>query len=124
MANAPANHRERDPGVVMRPLLGVGLLTRLRPALEVTETDEPIRAELFSVERLEQHAGTLAAAQHVRPNPRAGRSLARRVEDNGRSLLRCYRVLAEGPPIGSTTDSGGIDGGTGGGLGGESAFGR
>ena len=95
MANAPASHRERDPGVVMRPLLGVGLLTRLRPALEVTETDEPIRAELFSVERLEQHAETLAAAQHVGPNPRAGRSLARRVEDNGRSLLRCYRVLAE-----------------------------
>jgi cyclic beta-1,2-glucan synthetase len=34
------------------------------------EATEPIRAELFSVERLEQHAESLAAAQAIAPNSR------------------------------------------------------
>ena len=59
------------------------------------ELEEPIRAELFSVERLEQHAESLAAAQHVTPDPRKGRPLAGRVRENGRVLLDCYRVIAE-----------------------------
>ena len=58
------------------------------------ELEEPIRAELFSVERLEQHAESLAAAQHVTPDPRKGRPLAGRVRENGRVLLDCYRVIA------------------------------
>ena len=31
--------------------------------------EEPIRAELFSIERLEQHAESLAAAQRVTTGP-------------------------------------------------------
>jgi cyclic beta-1,2-glucan synthetase len=56
--------------------------------------DEPILAELFSVERLEQHAQTLAAAQAITDSPRRGLALAPRIADNGRVLLESYRVLA------------------------------
>ena len=55
--------------------------------------EEPIRAELFSVERLEQHAESLAAAQTV-TDQAAGRPLISRVADNGRSLLESYRAVA------------------------------
>ncbi|MGH9703807.1 MAG: GH36-type glycosyl hydrolase domain-containing protein [Candidatus Acidiferrales bacterium] len=56
--------------------------------------EEPIRAELFSTERLEQHAETLAAAQIVSES-KQGRPLAPRVWENGRILLQSYRSLAE-----------------------------
>src|ERR1700757_2137886 len=56
--------------------------------------EPPIRAELFSIERLEQHAETLAAAQRVTPLPTAGRPLATRLRDNGRVLLEAYRMMA------------------------------
>src|SRR5262245_16462721 len=93
--DALANGCDRDTGVVIRSVLAAGLLTRVRPALDTAVLDEPIRAELFSVERLEQHAESLAAAQEVGRNPRVGLSLARRVRDNGHVLLACYRLLAE-----------------------------
>ena len=44
---------------------------RRRSAVPITEPEEPIRAELFSIERLEQHAESLAAAQRVTPTPGA-----------------------------------------------------
>jgi len=56
--------------------------------------EEPILAELFSVERLEQHAQTLAAAQVVSPAPRRGNAIRPRVAENGRVLLESYRLLA------------------------------
>jgi hypothetical protein len=59
-----------------------------------TELEEPILAELFSVERLEQHAQTLAAAQTITENPRRGHAVGPRVAENGRVLLDSYRVLA------------------------------
>src|SRR4029077_2429016 len=63
--------------------------TILRPNLE-----EPIRAELFSLERLEQHAESLAAAQIVTNEVSRGRPLIPRVVDNGRVLLDSYRAIA------------------------------
>ncbi|MGH6692605.1 MAG: glycosyl transferase, partial [Gammaproteobacteria bacterium] len=54
--------------------------------------EDPIRAELFGIERLEQHAGTLADAQRVGSG--RGRRLLPRVEDNGRVLRESYRVIA------------------------------
>ena len=60
----------------------------------VQEVEEPIRAELFSIERLEQHAETLAAAQRVADDRRAGRPLVPRVAENGRLLLEYYRAIA------------------------------
>src|SRR5579862_9730805 len=67
-----------------------GLFVSALPHLE-----EPIRAELFSVERLEQHAETLAAAQTVEDEPTRGKPLTPRVLENGRVLLQCYGELTK-----------------------------
>jgi cyclic beta-1,2-glucan synthetase len=59
------------------------------------EPEEPIRSELFSIERLEQHGESLAAAQRVTPRPETGRPLATRLRDNGRVLLAAYRAIGK-----------------------------
>ena len=46
------------------------------------------------MERLEQHAQTLAAAQAVTATPRRGHAVGPRIAENGRVLLDSYRVLA------------------------------
>ncbi|MFZ1061690.1 MAG: glycosyl transferase, partial [Candidatus Rokuibacteriota bacterium] len=56
--------------------------------------ENPIRAEVFGIERLEQHAESLAAAQRVMRHSGRGRRLLPRVEDNGRVLRESYRVIA------------------------------
>jgi cyclic beta-1,2-glucan synthetase len=58
------------------------------------ELEGPIVAELFSVERLEQHAQTLAVAQTVTNSPRRGHAVGPRIAENGRVLLEAYGVLA------------------------------
>jgi cyclic beta-1,2-glucan synthetase len=55
--------------------------------------DPPIRAELFSVERLEQHATSLAIAPKVTSHPKRGRPLAKRLYDNTRVLNETYRTI-------------------------------
>ena len=65
------------------------------PGVSPGGTEEPIRSELFSIERLEQHAESLATAQRVTAKPAAGRALAARLGDNGRALLRAYRAIGE-----------------------------
>jgi cyclic beta-1,2-glucan synthetase len=56
--------------------------------------EQPIREEIFSVERLEQYALTLAAEHGiVRKKGRA--YLLPRLEDNGRKLVTAYRTLVE-----------------------------
>src|SRR5213082_2683471 len=57
--------------------------------------EDPIRADLFGIERLEQHAESLAAAQVVMRQSRRGRRLLQRVEHNGRVLRESYRVIAK-----------------------------
>src|ERR1700734_105657 len=65
------------------------------PTVITSAAEEPIRAELFSVERLEQHAESLAAAQDVVDAESApGRPLLPRVLENGRRLLEYYRATA------------------------------
>jgi len=54
--------------------------------------EEPIRAELFSIERLELHAETLAAAQHVISKPTTDHRLERRLRDNDRALRTAYHA--------------------------------
>jgi cyclic beta-1,2-glucan synthetase len=71
------------------------------PSKPVLESPEPIRAELFDADRLEQHAESLAR-QRVLAEGEAGRPLSPRVRDSGRALFQCYRALAavireEGP---------------------------
>jgi cyclic beta-1,2-glucan synthetase len=71
---------------------------RVAPALRPSLGDpieEPIRSELFGIERLEQHAESLAAAQSVTGGSEPGRPLLPRVEDNGRVLREANRVIAE-----------------------------
>jgi cyclic beta-1,2-glucan synthetase len=55
------------------------------------EVEAPIREELFSIERLEQHAESLAKAQPVVSGK--GLPLTARVQDNGRVLLVAYRAI-------------------------------
>ena len=54
----------------------------------------PIRQELFGIERLEQHALSLAAAQSVTQEPPRVLSLHRRLDDNSAVLLAAYRASA------------------------------
>ncbi len=64
-------------------------------------SDQPIREELFSVERLEHYAQTLAAKH--RTVHRKGRArLLPRVEDNGRKLVFAYRTLVDSLRSGQT----------------------
>jgi len=56
--------------------------------------EEPIRFELFSIERLEQHAVSLAQAQKV-SRRKEGPKLIPRVQDNARVLLDVYTDVAK-----------------------------
>ncbi len=56
--------------------------------------DDPIREEIFSVERLELYAAHLATELTVNPQPQRGKSLVREVRKNGRDLLKSYLTLA------------------------------
>ena len=55
---------------------------------------EPVREELFSVERLEEHARSLAMAQPVAPRSTGGHKLAGRLADNADALQdACRRIV-------------------------------
>jgi cyclic beta-1,2-glucan glucanotransferase len=58
------------------------------------DTEQIIRDELFSIERLEQHAESLAHAQKITKKLRTRRSLHARLRDNESVLLRAYRAIA------------------------------
>ena len=58
------------------------------------KTDGLIREELFSIERLEQHAASLAEAQAIASRPPARRSLNARLSENESVLLKAYRAIA------------------------------
>ncbi|MEK6303548.1 MAG: glucoamylase family protein [Acidobacteriota bacterium] len=70
-------------------------LKRFTRAPEHESYEEPIRDELFSVERLEQYAAELAAGHVVSSEARRGRSLLSRLEENGQRLIVVYRALAD-----------------------------
>jgi cyclic beta-1,2-glucan synthetase len=57
-------------------------------------SEDPIRAELFGVERLEQHARSLAEAQTISVDATRGRRLTTRVLENSRALVTSYREIA------------------------------
>ena len=56
---------------------------------------QPIRAEVFGIERLRQHAEGLAAAQPIADERARGRRLLPRVHQNGKLLLAGYRNIVE-----------------------------
>jgi len=57
--------------------------------------EEPIRFELFSDERMAQHAASLAKAQKTRIIPDGGIELMPRVRENSRVLFEAYRVIGK-----------------------------
>ena len=65
-----------------------------RPLASPWDTEDSIREELFGVERLEQHAESLAAAQPVCANPIFRRPLSVRLKDNEAVLLGAYHVIS------------------------------
>jgi cyclic beta-1,2-glucan synthetase len=78
------------PSTVKRPALSV---FKSSPPVFPPDPDLPIRSELFSGDRLEQHARTLADAQRVTDRHKRDRRFAKRLEDNGRVLLDAYRGI-------------------------------
>ena len=66
----------------------------LRRPVAPWDTDEVIRAELFSIERLEEHATSLAQAQPVAAQRLSRSSLVTRLRDNEAALLAAYRDIA------------------------------
>lgn len=83
----------RDRKVALINLIG-RVLARARAA-PPWDSHRPVREELFSLERLEEHARSLALAQLVAPKSARGRSLAGRLADNAAALLNAYRVNAK-----------------------------
>jgi cyclic beta-1,2-glucan synthetase len=82
-------------------LKGSGPITRhvkhkglAMPRVPPWDTDDLLRDELFSVERLEQHAASLAAAQVVTKRPRRRPALRARLRNNASTLLAHYRAIA------------------------------
>jgi cyclic beta-1,2-glucan synthetase len=69
-----------------------GVIKKIRRA---TDDELPIRDELFSIERLEQYAATLATEQKIARKPRHHNFLLPRLEENARKLVNAYRALAE-----------------------------
>ena len=65
------------------------------PKAGLWDNREPIREELFSAERLEAHARSLAAAQPVSQRQVRGLKLADRLADNAASLRLAYRAMAK-----------------------------
>ena len=55
----------------------------------------PIRAELFGIERLEQHAESLAAAQRTTSKLKSKRRLDARLRDHDKALRAAYYATAE-----------------------------
>ncbi len=61
--------------------------------VSILESADPIRDELFSAERLEEHAERMARGRTL-AGSETGRRPSPRLRDSGRVLLECYRALA------------------------------
>src|SRR5688572_8818290 len=56
---------------------------------------DPIRGELFSIDRLEQEAESMASAERITRKPAHGRDLLSRVKANGRVLTRAFQKVSD-----------------------------
>jgi len=76
--------------------------------IELSRTlDLPIRSEIFSAERLEQHAKSLAEAQPVGGSAKTAKSLRRRLKENSDRLIANFRILARAAKSGNQITSAG-----------------
>jgi len=80
-------------GRMMKPAAGLRLMFSHR-MLPPWNDQAPVREELFGIERLEQHAQSLAAAQAVTLHPPKVLPLHVRLDDNADVLLAAYRASA------------------------------
>src|SRR6202171_1901569 len=71
-----------------------GLIRRLKGAADAG-ADLPIREELYSIERLEQYAATIAAEHKIAEKPQRVSLLLPRLEENGRKLIAAYKALTD-----------------------------
>jgi cyclic beta-1,2-glucan synthetase len=78
----------------MMATLFSGLIRRFTGAADAG-AEVPIREELYSIERLEQYAATLAAEHQIAEKPHRISLLLPRLEENGRMLVAAYKALAE-----------------------------
>ena len=83
--------RERNAALDMM----IARLWQTAPPSALWDDRASVRAELFGVERLEEHARSLAAAQPVRPGRSKGQPLGGRVLANAAFLLPANRAIAE-----------------------------
>ncbi len=66
------------------------------------DDEQPIRAELFGLERFRAHAASLAQSYEITREPRNVVTVVARTRDNGRTLLRCYTALSDASAAGQT----------------------
>lgn len=69
-------------------------LSFMHHAPQLWDDTTPVRKELFGIERLEQHAESLASAQPISLKPPRVTSLQARLRDNDAVLLAAYRICA------------------------------
>jgi cyclic beta-1,2-glucan synthetase len=96
MQNRSSSQPSADRPAAVAPSLRSVLhrATGYDPRAVPWENDELLRAELFSIERMEQHAASLALAQQLRGRRVSARSLGVRLRDNESVLLAAYRSTA------------------------------
>lgn len=80
----------------MNSRLFLKFFNRFARAPSAWDNPEPVREELFSAERLDDHARSLAAAQTVTPEPIRVRPLSTRLAQNSAVLLAAYKTLLQG----------------------------
>jgi cyclic beta-1,2-glucan synthetase len=71
-----------------------GLIRRFKGAAD-PGAEQPIREDLYSIERLEQYAASLAVEHEIAEKPQRVNLLLPRLEDNGRKLVAAYKSLVE-----------------------------
>jgi cyclic beta-1,2-glucan synthetase len=77
-----------------KPAIATGRFLGFSRKASPWDSEQPIREELFSVERLEAHAKSLAVAQTV-ACPIRGLPLAARLAENATVLLSAYRSIVK-----------------------------
>ena len=84
-----------DLDFTAKPAIATGRFLGFSRKASPWDSEQPIREELFSVERLESHAKSLAIAQTVAPHATRGLPLAGRLADNSVVLLSAYRSIVK-----------------------------
>ena len=78
-----------------RPAIATGPFLGFSRKASPWDSGQPVREELFSVERLEAHAKSFAVAQTVASHATRGLPLAARLADNATVLLSAYRSIVK-----------------------------